>query len=142
MSLRTKFIITNILLLLALLCAAFAAQTALGDFQSFQTQNTLTRKGDVHTIRSWMTIPYVAYTYHIPESYLYHSLDLPDSYSLHHTTLHALSIRYQYPVNSIINKLQNAILVYRKHHPQPSLMPSPSPDHHNGKRLVVERKST
>ena len=139
LNLKTKFIITSVLLLLALGCTALAARAAVGAFQNFQQQDSLAKRGDIRTIRPWMTIPYVARVYQVPESYLYRSLDIPASRSLHHTTLHGLSLRYQRPVNDLIYSLQRAILAYRKHHVQP-IVASYVKLKHPGKKPVKEGK--
>lgn len=73
--------------------------------------------GDVHTIDQWMTLPYIAHTYHVPESYLYNQLRLSSSHRLPHTTLQVLAISDHQPVSHFINQVQQAILAYRNAHP-------------------------
>jgi hypothetical protein len=125
LSLRVRFAITLILLLLTLFCVAFAARSTVVTWQQFRQQNAMARSGDVRTIGPWMTIPYIAHTYHIPETYLYSQLQLPDSLALHHTTLHLLAMRYHRPIDHLVSQLQGAITNYRKKHPLRPPPPSP-----------------
>jgi hypothetical protein len=117
LSVQAKLVIVSVLLALALGITAFFASETLQAFQEFQQQHALILAGDVRSIRPWMTIPYIAHTYHVPQSYLYQSLHIADTQPPRHATLHALAIRYNRSENELIHTLQNAILVYRRHHP-------------------------
>ncbi len=116
MSLRTKFILTFILLLLALFCVAFSAKSTMQTVQKFRQQNAMANSGDVRTVDQWMTIPYIAHTYRVPETYLYSQLHLSNSRTLRHTTLEVLATRYKQPTSHLISEVQQAILAYRKLH--------------------------
>jgi hypothetical protein len=119
-----RFAITFALLLLTLCCVTFAARSTVETWQQFRQQNALARSGDVHTIGFWMTIPYIAHTYHVPETYLYSQLQLPDTPALHHTTLHLIALRYHRPVERVVSQVQSVVINYRKQHP---LRPPPAP---------------
>jgi hypothetical protein len=82
-------------------------------------QNELARAGDVRTIGPWMTMPYIAHVYHVPESYLYQSLHLPDRRPPGHRTLQTLAVSNHRSVDDLIRTIQLAILSYRKQHPHP-----------------------
>ncbi len=127
LNVRIKIVLLGLLLFLALSTTVFAARSTYSAVQHLQQQNALVRVGDVHSIRSWMTIPYIAHLYHVPASYLYHALHVPDTPAFQHLTLHALSLRYKRPVNDLIRELQNAIETYRRQHTPPGS--SPGPDH-------------
>jgi hypothetical protein len=118
LSLRVKLYLVCILLCLAISATVVAASAAFQDMQRFQQQNAMAISGDVRTIHPWMTIPYIAHLYHIPESYLYRSLQIADTPLLRHVTLHALASRSQRPVNAMIRTLQHAIQTYRQQHPR------------------------
>ncbi|MDQ2907663.1 MAG: hypothetical protein ABI456_01670 [Ktedonobacteraceae bacterium] len=132
MSLRIKLVLVGVLLFLALGTTAIAAGATYQAFQRLQQQNALAKVGDVQTIRPWMTIPYIAHMYHVPERYLYTALHLPanSSSTLHHTTLHVLSSTYKRPVNDLIRDIQNAIKAYRKQHPGNPEQRPPSRGHY------------
>jgi hypothetical protein len=117
LSVQAKLVIVSVLLALSLGITAFFASETLQAFQEFQQQHALIMAGDVRSIRPWMTIPYIAHTYHVPESYLYQSLHIADTQPPHHATLHALAMRYNRSENELVHTLQNAILVYRRQHP-------------------------
>src|SRR2546428_8076024 len=68
MSLRVKMILVGVLLLLTLVTTAIAANATFQAFQRFQQQKMLVTRGDVRTIRPWMTIPYISRVYHVPEA--------------------------------------------------------------------------
>jgi hypothetical protein len=122
LGLRIKLIIICSLLFLAIGSTVFAAETTVQAYRSFVQQHELARAGDVRTIRSWMTIPYIAHAYHVPESYLYRTLHIVDPRPPRHTTLPTLASRYQRSVNDLIRTIQLAILAYRKQqlHPHSS----------------------
>lgn len=117
MSTQAKIVLIGVLLLLALGATVGAAAATFQAYQNFQRQNALAKAGDVVTIHSWMTIPYIAHLYHVPESYLYNSLHISNGHSLHHKTLHSLAKKYNRPVNELIHEVQTAIQTYRKTHP-------------------------
>ncbi len=125
MSLRIKVILISILLLLALVTTAIAANATYQAVQHFQQQKALAAAGDVRTIRPWMTIPYIAHFYHVPERYLYHSLGIYEAQPPHHATLRVLSTRLNRPVEQLIHQIQTAILNYRKQHPNKYVHPRP-----------------
>lgn len=113
MSLQHKFILTCILLVLALCCTAVTADASVRAVQSFQQQNMLTHSGDIRTVRPWMTIPYITRTYHVPEDYICKTLKI-DKRSVQHATIQALAIRYRRPVDDMVHQVQKAIQTYRK----------------------------
>lgn len=114
---RVKFVILGVLLCLSLGAAIFAAVTTFQAIQQFRQQRALTESGDVSTVRPWMTIHFIAQTYHVPENYLYESLHITNSQPVRHATLRVLAAHYNKPVNDVIHTIQIAILNYRKQHP-------------------------
>lgn len=132
-----KIAITVICLLAALVAAGFAVMNTVQAFHSLQQQHALAKSGDVRTIRSWMTIPYISHTYHVPEGYLYQSLHLNSSNTPHHDTLHALASHSQRSVDSLIYDVQHAIVTYRRAHTHihphgPVVTPTSLPRGRNG----------
>lgn len=115
----TTIIIISILLCVALVAVVITTLGTVRAIQSLQQQHTLAKAGDVSTIRPWMTIPYIAHTYHVPENYLYDSLHIPDTHTTRHMPLHALATHYQRPLSSVVQDVQSAVTLYRKQHPQP-----------------------
>jgi hypothetical protein len=113
---RTKVGILCVLLLLVLAFAAFAAANALQSVRNLQQQYREVKAGDVSTIRPWMTIYAISHIYHVPEDYLYLSLETSSTISPYHTALYQIANRKRQPVDQIIHTVQRAILAYRKNH--------------------------
>ncbi len=84
--------------------------------QDFRQQNALTRSGNVSTVSQWMTIPYIAHTYRVPETYLDSKLHLSNPHTLHYVTLQMLATQDHRSVDSVIRAVQQAILMYRQQH--------------------------
>jgi hypothetical protein len=124
LKIRVKFLLVSLLLALALACMFFSAAGTIQAYQQFEKNHQRITSGDVSTVDSWMTLPYVAHVYHVPETCLYQSLHVLNSWPTRHETLRALADRYRRPVNQVILEVQYAILNYRKHH---IICPAPSP---------------
>ncbi len=117
MSLRVKVILISVFLCLALGATVFAAIVTYQDFRDLQQQNAYAANADVRSISPWMTIPYIAHFYHVPETYLYQTLQISSTQLPRHTPLRLLASHYNRPVNSVVSTIENAILAYRKQHP-------------------------
>jgi len=116
LSVRVKFILVGVLLMLALAATVFAAIATVQAIQGFQQQNSLVRADDVRSVSDWMTIPYIARTYHVPEDYLYQWLHITSVQKPRHATLRLLAIQYHRTVTSMIQSVQSAIRAYRTQH--------------------------
>jgi hypothetical protein len=127
---RVKLGMLCVLLLLALGCVAFTAVNTVQAMRNLQRQYSGVRVGDVSTIRPWMTIRAVSHVYHVPEDYLYRSLDIANTNSSHHATLYEIASRKRWSVEQTLRAIQHAIVAYRKGHP-PLAPPTPrSPKQH------------
>jgi len=139
MSERIKIGILSALLLLVLAFSVFAMVNTYKAVQALQLRNHDIRMGNVSTIRSWMTIPAISRIYHVPEDYIYRSLDITTPAPYHHATLYEIANRKQKPVAQVIYTLQHAILLYRKQHPGITLPPRAKRFSNKGQLPVVER---
>lgn len=137
---RSHIALISLLLLLAIVLTVIAANSTIKAFQTFQQENELARRGDVSTIRAWMTVPYISRHYHVPESFLYDSLHLNtssvDRHTRPHLTLTAISIMTKRNVNDLVLDIQQDIRRYHQQHHSarcsphcPSPPPSPQPHH-------------
>ena len=124
MSTRVKLILMGVLLCLAILGAVIATIATVQAFQRFQQRHQLVVTGDVRAIEPWMTIHHISIVYHVPENYLYESLNIPRS-SNERLSLTLLSERYKRPVNELIRQVQVAILLYREKHIGQGIHPPP-----------------
>ena len=78
------------------------------------------RETDVELIRDWMTIPYIAKAYGVPDRMLFNELEIPDVGN-RHKNLHELNLDY-YPDSDgiVLEKVKAAILAN-----QPPTPPAP-----------------
>lgn len=140
-----KFLCVSLLLCLALVCMLFSAVGTLRAYQQLQQKHQRVLVGDVTTIDSWMTLPYIARVYHVPEACLYPSLHLPSSWLVRHSTLRTIADHYKRPVTRVIHDVQQAILNYRQHRnaceAPASPTPSASPVPHKGLPAVARKGS-
>ena len=122
------------LLCLLLACTlALLAYTSVNTYQAvqnFQNQYSEVKEGDVSTIHPWMTIRAISRIYHVPEDYLYQSLNIPSVEPLRHATLYDIATHKKQSVNQVIHTLQYAIISYRKKHPA---SPTPVPTRRTGR---------
>ena len=139
MNTRLKLFITGFLLCIALGVAVFCAIQTVQAFQRFQQDRKLALSGDVRTIRPWMTLPFIAHVYHVPENYLDQQLHITDPQTVRRASLHTLSLRYNRPEGSFIHDVQQVILNYRKQHP--TRTPQPASTKHAKDPPVSRRKA-
>lgn len=132
MSERTKLGLLSFLLLLMVGILALTAVNTIQAVRSFQQQNSALEAGDVSTVDAWMTIHVISHIYHVPEDYLYRTLDIGSPGLLRHSTLNEIANRKRQPVDQVIRAVQHAILAYRKEHPH-FLTPTPT--------LHIDKKS-
>jgi hypothetical protein len=123
---RTKLGLLSFLLLLMLGILGLTAVNTIQAVRSFQQQNSALEAGDVSTVDAWMTIHVISHIYHVPEDYLYRTLDIGSPGMLRHSTLDEIAHRKRQPVDQVIRTVQHAILAYRKEHPH-LLTPTPTP---------------
>ena len=124
MTLRVKLLCVSFLLCLALAGMFFSAAGTIRAYQQLQQNHLHIITGDVSTVNSWMTLPYVSQVYHVPENCLTHALHVSDPWLIHHASLHVIADDTRQPLNTVLLKVRETILAYRKH---PSACPSPTP---------------
>jgi hypothetical protein len=151
----TKFAIIGILLILSLSGTVYAARATLGAVHSFTVQQTLSKNGDVRTIRPWMTLTYIGHMCRVSINYLDDSLGVErGDKHFNQTTLHEIATYSKQSDTQIVQRVQKAILNYRHHKPpaQPGfiltstlqktpvkLEPTPTP---KGKKISVRPQPT
>jgi hypothetical protein len=116
-SLRLRLIGIGALLCLALGLTVFFAVRTVQAVHLLEQSRQAALSGDVHTIRTWMTIPYISRVYHVPEPYLLQALGISDPASVRHVTLRTLAPRLHRTPDALIQQIQAAILTYRQEHP-------------------------
>ncbi len=72
---------------------------------------------DVEAIRGWMTIPYIARAYHVPEVYVFEKIGIP-SHGNQHKSLSQLNREFVPGERGVIlNKVKEAIRQYQAERP-------------------------
>ncbi len=79
-------------------------------------------------LNNWMTLHYVAHSYHIPPHVLYETLEMPD-WPPDRRSLKELSQALDIPLETLKSKLQQAIVYARPPYPRPG-----PPQRHNRER--------
>lgn len=124
MSLHTRIIFIASLLILAIFATVCAAKATVGAIQNVHQHEIMKKNEDVNLIQPWMTIPYIAHVYRVPEQTFYRSLQLQSNLVMQHSTLQVIATYKKQPVEKIIYRVQGTIIAYRKAHPRPT-KPSP-----------------
>jgi hypothetical protein len=128
---RARLGLLSLLLLIMLGVLVFAAVNTVQAVKNFQHQYTAVKSENVSAIHPWMTIHVVSHIYHVPENYLYRTLNLPDTPATRHMTIETIALHKKQTTNQVIHTLQQAIVKYRKEHhiptptPQPGMKPPP-----------------
>ncbi len=120
MSLHTRIIFIASLLVLAIFATICAAKATLGAIQNVHQHEIMKKNEDVNLIQPWMTIPYIAHVYRVPERTFYQPLQLQSNLAIQHSTLQIIATYKKQPVEEVVRKVQNTILIYRKTHPNPN----------------------
>lgn len=81
--------------------------------------------GEAVGVRPWMTIPYIARTYHVPEDALFDALGLDDTPRNRRAPLQALAARHGRDLDADIAALNATIDARRGPRPPPTPRPRP-----------------
>lgn len=126
MRVRAKELAVGLLFCVALALTIIFGVRTVQAIVGFEHSHQAAQSGDVRTIRPWMTVPYIARVYHVPEPYLLETLGISDAQSVRHVTLSRLATRLNTTSDSLVQELQQAILTYREQHPDQTPPPTPS----------------
>lgn len=118
---RRARIITIVLLVFGVLLTLWFGTRSLRSFRHVRERGFRPppmATADVTTLRGWMTLPYVAVAYGVPEEYLFHELKIPPE-SNREASLVELNRRYRTgEEGQVLRELQEAILQFRRRHEQ------------------------
>lgn len=116
LSTRLKLLGISLLLCVALASVIFAAVSTVQAYQQLAQKHQNVMAGDVSTISSWMTIPYIARVYHVPAACLSQSLHITSPTLQQHANLRVIANYYRRPLDSVLNDVRNTIKQYREKH--------------------------
>ncbi len=111
------------LLVLAACLLAVVGVRAVRTYQGLRNEERV-RAGELVGVRPWMTIPYIARVYEIPEDELFRLLGLPQTEARRHLPLQALARQEGRDLEADIAALNAAIDARRQ---LPGIAPTPLP---------------
>src|SRR5712664_3835512 len=95
---RVKFLLSSLLLMLALLLTGFTATGTIQAYETLQQTQQQVKHSDVRAVRGWMTIPYVSHVYRVPQPCFTQELHVNDRWLLSHANLRMLADSYHRPL--------------------------------------------
>lgn len=116
--------LTTGLIVLGLLLVLFFGFRAVRSFLRIQFTSLEPGVTDVELIRGWMTIPYIATSYNVPEDYLFEEVGIPQADNQEKSLYRLNSDYFEGEPAAIRKVVQAAILKYQAEHPF-----SPERDH-------------
>ncbi len=117
MHVRIQVLLTAVLLALALGLTLLTAQASVQAVSTWQQQQTVVAADDPSSVGSWMTLPYIAQVYHVPENDLSHALHLQGVRQDQQTPLSGLALGSHRSVKALMIEVQVTIQIYRNFHP-------------------------
>ncbi len=114
---RREKILTIGLIVLGLILTLFFGMRAIRSFMRIELEPGVT---DVEAIRGWMTIPYIATAYDVPEEYIFAQIGVSQDDN-QDKSLYRLNRNYfGGEPEAILKVVQEAIKQYQSEHPPPS----------------------
>jgi hypothetical protein len=120
---KPQLILVVTLALLGLGLTIFFGLRAYSDYRQLQLRGNPSVLTDVEELRGWMTIPYVAKAYQVPEDALYEALGIPKAGN-DTLSLQALVSQHKLDPTTTRQKLQQVIVRYQ---PTPAPQPRATP---------------
>ena len=74
-----RLIVTIVLIVIGLALVFFFGRAFWRDYMRLQQRGLQPGVTDVEAIRGWMTLPYIAQAYGVPEAELFEALDIPQA---------------------------------------------------------------
>lgn len=113
-----------ILAILGVLLIGFFGLRTVRSYIRLQRMGLTPGTTDVEAIRGWMTVPYIAAAYGVPEKYIFEQIGIPVEKN-QKKSLSQLNRKYAFGEKGVIvNTVKTAIKTYQEEHPSPS-----EPDH-------------
>jgi hypothetical protein len=88
-------------------------------------QQPLAASTDASLIRGWMTIPYIAHTYGVPDKVLFDTLNIPEKENRRKSLLELNNEYFPEQEGFVMTRIQEAILAFQGQVPLPPLPPTP-----------------
>jgi hypothetical protein len=110
--LSTPLILIAVLILVGLGLMLFFGGRAYRDYRRLQQQGLSPGVTDVEAIRGWMTLPYVAHAYGVPEAALFEELGVPQAAN-EKLSIKQLADKYGREPTEVRVAIQQVILRYQ-----------------------------
>lgn len=117
---RTLLLVASLVVCLILLF--IVTRQLVRNYLSVQNARRV-QAGEPLGVRPWMTVPYIARTYGVPEEVLFAALGLPKSPRNEHAPLQLLAARERRDRDEYVRRLNVAINDWRSAHPTPAGTP-------------------
>ncbi len=122
---RVGQILMIVLLALGVLLVVFFGLRTVRSYLQLWRTGLESGVTDVEAIRGWMTIPYIAAAYEVPEDYLFEQLGIPAEGN-REKSLSRLNRQYGLGGRGIIlEAVKEAVVAYQAEHPIPTRTPAP-----------------
>lgn len=118
----TRVFLLMLLLLICVVLLVIVARQLTRNFLAVRNARRV-QAGERLGVRPWMTVPYIAHTYGVPEELLFSTLALPSTPRNRHAPLQLLAAREGQDPNEYVTRLNAAIDGWRLEHPSPTRKP-------------------
>jgi hypothetical protein len=116
--------IVLVLIIVSVLAALFFGMRAVRAYQHIHGSGFRPGSMDVSQISEWMSIPYIAHVYHVPEEYLFQQVNIPAQGNIHHSLKQLNRAYLPDKPGELLIQVQDALQAYWESHPTP---PAPTP---------------
>ncbi|MBN1219736.1 MAG: hypothetical protein JXM69_12475 [Anaerolineae bacterium] len=121
---RKERILIIVLIVAGLILVLFFGFRAFRSYMRIQQTGLQPGVTDVEAIRGWMTVPYIATAYGVPEAYIFESIGIPQEGN-QNKSLRQLNGEYGDDQGAVVTAVKAAIRQYQADHP---LTPEPARD--------------
>ncbi len=117
---RREKILTIGLIVVGIFLIVFFGFRAARSFLRIQFTGLEPGVTDVELIRGWMTVPYIATAYDIPEEYIFTQIDVPQKDNREKSLRYLNFDYFEGEPEAILKVVQEAITQYKTDHPPPN----------------------
>ncbi len=117
---RREKILTTGLMVVGIILIIFFGFRAVRSFLRIQFTSLEPGVTDVELIRGWMTIPYIAAAYDVPEEYIFEQIGIPQEGNQDKGLYRLNRDYFEGEPGAILKVIQEAITQYKAEHPPPN----------------------
>ncbi len=117
---RRERILTTGLIVVGIILILFFGFRAVRSFLRIQFTSLEPGVTDVELIRGWMTVPYIATAYGVPEEYIFEQIGVPQEGNQDKALYRLNRDYFEGEPEAILKVIQEAIKQYQADHPPPT----------------------